>query len=194
VERPQRVRAMTNAVVARKARRGLGWPGFGESSPQPGRTVAGTAAHALTAAAMGAAMVFLVRYAYGRPSKPGRTRWQGRRRHDHRRADRRGSYVPNLAAILASTYDPSSYLTSQRSASAAPPFEPDWSARSRPAGIVWPRPGPTPRLAQARPGVAVMIGSGHFQLWPDNSPQFLVAKVPFARCRRQHQTSPGGTP
>jgi hypothetical protein len=49
-------------------------------------------------------------------------------------------------------------------------------------------------LAQARPDVAVMIGSGHFQLWLDNSPQFLVAKVPFTRCRHQHQTLPGGTP
>jgi hypothetical protein len=49
-------------------------------------------------------------------------------------------------------------------------------------------------VAQARPDVAVMIGLGLFQLWPDNSPQFFVAKVPSARCRHQHQTLPGVTP
>jgi hypothetical protein len=55
-----------------------------------------------------------------------------------------GSYVPKLEAILATTYHLSSSLTSQRSAGAAPPFAPERSARSRPAGILWPRPGPTP--------------------------------------------------
>jgi hypothetical protein len=48
--------------------------------------------------------------------------------------------------------------------------------------------------AQARPDVAVMIASGHFQLWLDNSPQLFAAGVPFARCRHHHQTLPGGTP
>jgi hypothetical protein len=37
---------------------------------------------------------------------------------------RRGSYMAKLAAILATTYHPSSYLTSQRPASAALPFAP----------------------------------------------------------------------